>query len=55
VLAAASLMIVATTYTVQLVYKDYYDCVDDALTEPSREACDDLLPSQIRPFLTESN
>jgi hypothetical protein len=55
VLAAASLLIVATTYTVQFVYKDYYDCVDDALTAPSREACEDLLPSQIRPFLTEQN
>jgi hypothetical protein len=53
VLAAASLLIVATSYTVQLVYKDYYDCVDDALTTPSREACEDLLPSQVRPFLTE--
>ncbi len=53
VLAAAALLIVATTYTVQLVYKDYFDCVDDALTRPSAEACEQLLPNQLRPFLTE--
>jgi hypothetical protein len=53
VLAAAALLIVATTYTVQLVYKDYFDCVDDALTRPSAESCEQLLPSQLRPFLTD--
>ncbi|RBM04492.1 hypothetical protein [Streptomyces sp. PT12] len=55
VLASAALFIVAATYTVQLVYKDYFDCVDDALTTPSREACEDLLPSQLRPILGEQN
>ncbi|RKN05207.1 hypothetical protein [Streptomyces radicis] len=55
VLASAALFIVAATYTVQLVYKDYFDCVDDALTTPSREACEELLPSQLRPILGEQD
>jgi hypothetical protein len=55
VLASAALLIVATTYTVQLVYQDYFHCVEDALTMPSREACEQHLPTQLRPFLTENN
>jgi hypothetical protein len=54
VLASAALLIVATTYTVQLVYQDYFHCVEDSLTTPSREACEQHLPSQLRPFLTEN-
>ncbi|MDT0310672.1 hypothetical protein RM780_27570, partial [Streptomyces sp. DSM 44917] len=53
VMAVAALVIVAATYTVQLVYKDYYDCVSDSLTAPSREACEDLLPERLRPVLGE--
>ncbi|MDT0347262.1 hypothetical protein [Streptomyces litchfieldiae] len=55
VLASAALLIVAATYTVQLVYKDYFDCVDEALTTPSRQACEELLPSQLRPILGEQD
>ncbi|WP_049577037.1 hypothetical protein [Streptomyces sp. SBT349] len=55
VLASAALLIVAATYTVQLVYKDYFDCVDDALTTPSRHTCEQLLPSQLRPILGEQD
>lgn len=51
VLASVALVIVATTYTVQMVYKDYFDCRTDSLTLPSREACDDLLPSQLKSVL----
>ncbi|MFD7512252.1 hypothetical protein ACFV5N_23350 [Streptomyces sp. NPDC059853] len=53
VLAGLALLIVFTTYTVQLVYKDYFDCHQDALTATSREACEDLLPKQLRPILGE--
>ncbi|MDT0443667.1 hypothetical protein [Streptomyces johnsoniae] len=55
VLASAALAIVAATYTVQLVYKDYFDCVSDALTRPSQQACEELLPSQLRPILGEQD
>ncbi|OMI32977.1 hypothetical protein SPAR_43788, partial [Streptomyces sparsogenes DSM 40356] len=47
-----ALAIVAATFTVQLVYNDYYSCVDDALTQTSRHACEDLLPKQLRPLLS---
>lgn len=47
-----ALAIVAATFTVQLVYSDYYSCVDDALTQTSRHACEDLLPKQLRPLLS---
>lgn len=55
VLASASLLIVGTTYAMQLVYKDYYDCVEDALTIPARESCEDLLPDQLKPLLGEGD
>ncbi|GAA1906664.1 hypothetical protein GCM10009716_15770 [Streptomyces sodiiphilus] len=53
VMASLALTIVAASYTVQIVYKDYFDCVEDALTIPSRQACEELLPSQLRPILGE--
>ncbi|MGP4112856.1 hypothetical protein ACTWP5_18350 [Streptomyces sp. 4N509B] len=53
VLAASSLAIAAGAYTLQFVYKDYYDCVADALTTPARETCEQHLPSEMRRFLTE--
>ncbi|WP_129841918.1 hypothetical protein [Streptomyces sp. RFCAC02] len=54
VLAALSLVIVAASYTFQLVYKDYFDCVDDALTAPSRESCENLLPDRLQPLFGEN-
>ncbi|MEU0808682.1 hypothetical protein [Streptomyces sp. NPDC005970] len=47
-----ALAIVAATFTVQIVYSDYYSCVDDSLTQTSRHACEDLLPKQLRPLLS---
>lgn len=47
-----ALAIVVATFTVQLVYSDYYSCVDDSLTQTSRHACEDLLPKQLRPLLS---
>jgi Flp pilus assembly pilin Flp len=46
-----ALAIVAVTFTFQLVYRDYYSCVNDALTQPARESCNHLLPKQLRPVL----
>ncbi|NJQ00682.1 hypothetical protein [Streptomyces zingiberis] len=51
VTGSLALVIVATTYTFQLVYRDYYTCVQDALTTPSRKSCEQLLPERLRPFL----
>ncbi|MFI9492662.1 MULTISPECIES: hypothetical protein [Streptomyces] len=50
VTALLALSIVATTYTVQLLYRDYYTCVNDALTKSGAVACNDKLPDPLRPF-----
>ncbi|WP_069814626.1 hypothetical protein [Streptomyces sp. TP-A0874] len=46
-----ALLIVAATFTFQLVYKDYYTCVDDSLTHASRQECKNLLPKDLRSLL----
>lgn len=46
-----SLSIVAATYTFQFVYRDYFTCVDDALTYSSRQSCENHLPKELRPLL----
>ncbi|MEV8479551.1 hypothetical protein [Streptomyces sp. NPDC051173] len=51
VMGGLSLAIVAATFAFQIVYKDYYTCVDDALTQSSRQACESHLPKQLRPLL----
>ncbi|MFE2056120.1 hypothetical protein [Streptomyces sp. NPDC059446] len=50
VTALLALAIVATGYTVQLVYRDYYTCVNDALTKSGALACNDKLPDPLEPF-----
>ncbi|MEU8348300.1 hypothetical protein [Streptomyces sp. NPDC048845] len=52
VTGSLALLIVAATYTFQLVYQDYYTCVEDALTRSSEQNCEKLLPEQLRPLLT---
>ncbi|MFD8940178.1 hypothetical protein ACFV0R_33840 [Streptomyces sp. NPDC059578] len=47
-----ALAMVAATFTAQLVYRDYYVCVRDALTVPQKESCEGLLPEQLRPLLS---
>lgn len=46
-----ALCVVATTFTTQVVYKDYYSCTRDALTSSSRDACQQLLPTPLRDVL----
>ncbi|WP_269853651.1 hypothetical protein [Streptomyces sp. RPT161] len=46
-----ALAIVAASFTFQLAYRNYYSCVNDALTQPARQACSQLLPSQLRQVL----
>lgn len=53
VIGSLALLIVAATFTFQLVYQEYYNCVEDALTTTSREACERHLPEQLRPLLGE--
>ncbi|GGV57741.1 hypothetical protein GCM10010277_59950 [Streptomyces longisporoflavus] len=53
VTASLALAMVAATFAAQLVYRDYYTCVSDALTSQSEQECSDLLPEQLRPLLEE--
>ncbi|MFC8276010.1 hypothetical protein ACFUJR_26395 [Streptomyces sp. NPDC057271] len=51
VAAVLSLLIVAGGFTLQMVYRDFYTCRDDALTRSGQLACNDLLPEPLRePF-----
>lgn len=50
VAALIALAIVATSFTVQLVYRDYYTCVNDALTKSGQLSCNDLLPKPLEPL-----
>lgn len=47
-----AVLIVAATYSVQIIYADYYTCTEDALTTPARERCEDLLPDPLRSIIT---
>ncbi|WP_189304597.1 hypothetical protein [Streptomyces albospinus] len=51
VAASLALMMVAATFTVQIVYRDYFTCVNDALTQSAGKSCENLLPPQLRPLL----
>lgn len=51
VTAGLGLAMVAAMFTAQMVYSDYYTCVNDALTTQSENACEDLLPKDLRPLL----
>ncbi|CAM5410506.1 hypothetical protein STANM337S_02201 [Streptomyces tanashiensis] len=48
VAASLALMIVAVGFTMQVVYRDFYECRDDALTHAGQLACNDLLPKPLR-------
>ena len=50
VAAGLALAIVAATFTVQVVYRDYYTCVNDALTKTGQLSCNDHLPHSLVPF-----
>ncbi|QZL06756.1 hypothetical protein K2224_10165 [Streptomyces sp. BHT-5-2] len=53
VTASLALMMVAATFTVQVVYRDYFTCVNDALTQAASKSCERLLPPQLRPLLSQ--
>jgi hypothetical protein len=48
VTASIALMIVTASFTAQLVYRDFYTCVNDALTKSGQLSCNDLLPDPLR-------
>ncbi|MDQ0932099.1 hypothetical protein [Streptomyces turgidiscabies] len=48
VTASLALVMVATTFTLQFVYRDYYTCANDALTATAKKDCADLLPKELR-------
>jgi hypothetical protein len=49
VTAGLALAIVAATFTVQMVYRDYYTCVEDSLTKAAQLSCNDELPKSLVP------
>ena len=51
VTASLALAMVAATFTAQLVYSDYYTCVNDSLTKTAEKSCDQLLPKELRGLL----
>ncbi|MEU3630497.1 hypothetical protein [Streptomyces fradiae] len=46
-----ALVIVATVFAFQLAYRDFYTCVDDALTKDGQVACNQELPSPLRDLI----
>ncbi|GGT58837.1 hypothetical protein [Streptomyces purpureus] len=48
VTAGLALVIVAASFTVHMVYRDYYTCVDDALTKTGQLSCNELLPDPLQ-------
>lgn len=51
VTASLALAMVALTFTAQLVYRDYYTCVNDSLTNTAKKSCDSLLPDELQGLL----
>ncbi|MGW4376742.1 hypothetical protein ACWEJ7_24150 [Streptomyces albidoflavus] len=58
VTAGLGLALVAAMFSARIVYSDYYSCMDDALTNATRDTCEKHLPKELRPLLgvnTENN
>ena len=51
VTASLAIALVAAGFTAQMVYRDYYTCTSDALTNEAKQACSDLLPKELRGIL----
>ncbi|MES5816478.1 hypothetical protein [Streptomyces sp. RG80] len=48
VTSSLAIALVAGTFTVQLVYSDFYTCTNDALTNEAKQSCNQLLPEELR-------
>ncbi|MEV3968968.1 hypothetical protein AB0K68_12595 [Streptomyces sp. NPDC050698] len=51
VTASLAIALVAASFTAQMVYRDYYTCTTDALTNEAEQACTSLLPEELRGLL----
>ncbi|MFG3658215.1 hypothetical protein [Streptomyces sp. NPDC047706] len=51
VTASLAIALVGASFAAQLVYRDYYTCTNDALTNEARQACSTLLPEHLREVL----
>ncbi|MGW0612964.1 hypothetical protein [Streptomyces sp. NPDC002788] len=51
VTASLAIALVAASFTAQLVYRDYYTCTTDALTNDAKQSCTKLLPEELRGLL----
>ncbi|GGT31067.1 hypothetical protein [Streptomyces chromofuscus] len=51
VTASLAIALVGASFAAQMVYRDYYTCTTDALTNEARQACSELLPEQLRKVL----
>ncbi|MBZ6286387.1 hypothetical protein [Streptomyces olivaceus] len=51
VLSSLAIVLVAASFSAQLVYSDYYTCRDDALTNTAKQSCERHLPEQLRDLL----
>ncbi|WP_055524083.1 hypothetical protein [Streptomyces graminilatus] len=55
VTASLALSMVAASFSLQFVYRDYFTCTNDALTTTAQKACADQLPKQLRNVLGANN
>lgn len=53
--AGLALSLVAANFTVQMVYRDYFECAQDALTDASRKACAEHLPEVLHPVYVDTD
>ncbi|WP_030423044.1 hypothetical protein VM636_11675 [Streptomyces sp. SCSIO 75703] len=51
VTASLAIVLVAGSFAAQMVYRDYYTCRSDALTNVAKESCGKLLPKELRGVL----
>ncbi|CAL9536985.1 hypothetical protein [Streptomyces sp. enrichment culture] len=51
VTASLAITLVAATFMAQLIYRDYYTCTKDALTNEAKQSCERLLPEELRGVL----
>ncbi|WP_399887766.1 hypothetical protein ACGH7X_23990 [Streptomyces sp. BBFR51] len=51
VTSSLAIVLVAASFSAQLIYSDYYTCRDDALTNAAKQSCETHLPEQLRGVL----
>ncbi|MET8567392.1 hypothetical protein [Streptomyces sp. NPDC004783] len=51
VTSSLAVLLVAASFSAQLVYSDYYTCRNDALTNEAKQTCSEHLPEQLRGVL----